>query len=1118
MERRRGVEEDPAADTATATSAPSSGASEDGALELSVVRADAYRIFGEHARGGIGRVLRAEDRRLHRAVAVKELISEDANAQRRFLREAELTARLQHPSIVPVYEAGQWPDGRPFYAMKFISGRTLKELIASATTLDTRLALLPHVLAVAEAISYAHSRRIIHRDLKPHNVVVGEFGETMVVDWGLGKDLSRGDVVGGDGTMAGSPNAYETVEGAVVGTPAFMPPEQAAGENVDERADIYALGAILYNVLRGRAPYVGASAADALAQLASSDPPPVEGLQPGVPRDLAAIVAHAMARDPARRYATARELADDLKRFQTGQLVMARSYTRRALLLRFVRRHSRVVAIAGLFAAILTAVGVVSLRRVLSERRVARAERARAEARTQDLTLVQARTALDRDPTASIAWLKTATIDEQSWPQVAAIAAEAKARGVARFVLRVPGGGALTSPLFSADGKRLYVDGDPAGMFVVDTNRPSEFVRLSTPELRQNNLHRTADGTHIVSGAMTGQLLDIDEAHGPRVLGETGLQAHASPAPVGHAVATCALDGALRLWDLDAGTSRLLGKLAGGCLQATWSSDAGLVAATARRDGATHVWDVRTGAERRETFAAGSNHGFAWSPSGRYVLTIGNNFSRRATDVRTRAITTLAALPEDLGGDFLPGDRFYDITAEGMLRIWPLAGGAPRLIRAHTAKIEEASLSDDGARLITCSEDETARVWDTRSFVSRTLHGHFQSVLGCTLSRDGKMAVTAGYDSSARLWDLSDDGALDLVGHQDDLYGIDFSSDSKRLATADVRGEIRVWDLATGESTVYRGHAEAVNRVVFFGDNRRLASASEDGTARIWDLARHTSTILPHGRRVLGLFVSRDGSTIVTGSDDGIVRIWDAATGRTRVTVRAHRLSADRVLLSDDGKTLVSGGRDGVVQLMDPSSGRIIHSIHAYEREITGLAFGRGEKSILASGVDGTLREWDRATGAPRQTLRGHSSRIRKIVTAPDGHHVVTGGDDHLVRIWDLDSGTSLALRGHTDGVNGVDFSPDGRYVASVARDSTARVWDARTGKLLLLERGDSSVFRVLFSPDSHWLAYIGWDRRVHAVQLNPKRFVPQTAPGLRAWLDDLTTANVSADGRVESY
>ena len=338
--------------------------------ELPVVDPRHYKIIGEHARGGMGRVLIARDLRLGRLVAIKELLASEQEQGLRFLREVLLTARLQHPSIVPIHEAGQWPTGKPFYAMKLVSGRPLGELIRGAKTLADRLALLRHIIDVSEAISYAHSVRIIHRDLKPSNVIVGDFGQTVVIDWGLAKDIS--DEIAPDRLSA------HTVQGAVVGTPGYMPPEQAFGRLVDERADVYALGSLLYTVLAGRPPYDGTHAADLMVQVKMGAPVPLSQRDPAIPPDLCAIVDKAMARNPDERYLTALGLSEDLRRFETGQLVAARAYSRTELLRRWLRRHRFVVTVVAVAAAAVVAFIGVGVVQIVAERN--RADRERTEA------------------------------------------------------------------------------------------------------------------------------------------------------------------------------------------------------------------------------------------------------------------------------------------------------------------------------------------------------------------------------------------------------------------------------------------------------------------------------------------------------------------------------------------------------------------------------------------------------------------------------------------------------------------------------------------------------------------------------------------------------------------
>ena len=329
------------------------------------------------ATGGMGRIVAAHDRRLGRQVALKEVLVANPELRRRFTREVKLTARLQHPNIITVHEAGTWPDGEPFFAMKLVAGRSLDKVIAEKTTLEARLALLPSVIAVADALAFAHRERVIHRDLKPANVLVGDFGETVVIDWGLAKDLAAteageaGEVVldaVGPYRSATAGDSTETAFGAVLGTPAYMPPEQARGEHVDERADVYALGALLYHVLSGRAPVVGPSVEAVLASVITEPVPAVRTLEPRIPIELDTIIAKAMAPEPADRYATAVTLAEDLRRFQTGQLVGAHHYTSWQLVQRWIRRRRTPLAVAAVALVVLVIGGAYSVLEVLHER------------------------------------------------------------------------------------------------------------------------------------------------------------------------------------------------------------------------------------------------------------------------------------------------------------------------------------------------------------------------------------------------------------------------------------------------------------------------------------------------------------------------------------------------------------------------------------------------------------------------------------------------------------------------------------------------------------------------------------------------------------------------------
>ena len=315
---------------------------------------DRYVLDKQIGTGGMGRVFSGRDLRLGRVVAIKMLRAQDASLARRFEREVRLAARLQHPGVVPVYDAGFWPSGEPFLVMKLVLGQSLARVVKDADTREDRLGLLPQVIAAAEAIAYAHDQGIVHRDLKPSNILVGAFGETVVVDWGLAKDLRTKDVADRDtGSITGLQpvRAGDTAVGAVVGTPSYMSPEQAAGTPVDLRSDVYSLGAILYFVLSGTAPQPASTNASGRAPAATGKLIPLDILEPRLPSDLLAIVAKAIAIDLDRRYPSAFELAEDLKRFASGQLVAARRYSPALRASRFITRHPVAVGLACAAAA-----------------------------------------------------------------------------------------------------------------------------------------------------------------------------------------------------------------------------------------------------------------------------------------------------------------------------------------------------------------------------------------------------------------------------------------------------------------------------------------------------------------------------------------------------------------------------------------------------------------------------------------------------------------------------------------------------------------------------------------------------------------------------------------------
>jgi eukaryotic-like serine/threonine-protein kinase len=334
-----------------------------------------YTLARLHAEGGLGRVWIARDPVLNRDVALKELKPSPARhpeAWQRFLKEAQVTGQLEHPNIVPVYEFGRHADGhKPFYTMRFVRGQTLRQVVAefhrrrgegSDEPLE-RLRLLHALVSICNAISFAHSRGVVHRDLKPENVILGGFGEVLVLDWGLARTTAESKPGAQGIQLTDSVEVQATLTGHILGTPAYMSPEQAEGriDLIDHRTDVYGLGAILFEILTGRAPHVGDDSATMLKRIIQEPTPRARDVAPSVPPALDAICAHAMEKNPTHRYPSSADLAHDVERYLADEPVSVYREPRSIRAARFVRRHRTMVSVATAAMLFLTIGAVVGL-------------------------------------------------------------------------------------------------------------------------------------------------------------------------------------------------------------------------------------------------------------------------------------------------------------------------------------------------------------------------------------------------------------------------------------------------------------------------------------------------------------------------------------------------------------------------------------------------------------------------------------------------------------------------------------------------------------------------------------------------------------------------------------
>jgi len=1017
----------------TAPTAPTSDRNPDARPRLR--DRERYQILGEHGRGGLGRVSRAYDHDLGRDIAIKELISRGDLGELRFQREALITARLEHPGIVPVYEAGRWTDGTPFYAMKLVSGRSLRDLIGERSTVEERIGLLHHVIAVADAIAYAHGRNIIHRDLKPANVIVGDFGETIVIDWGLAKDLSVSDELApGPSTATVNRGDGLTVTGSVLGTPAYMAPEQERGEYVDQRADVFAIGAMLWELC-------------ALQKAPPTDPRVRHRMlrRGGIDKDLATIIDKALAPDPEHRYADAGALAADLKAFKSGARIAARSYSLFGMLAHWTRRH-RALAISVTAVVAVALVGsVFYIRTIATERDRADAALTRVEASNNNLAveravaieqrnalvLAQATAALDSDPTRALEWLKSYPTDGADWDRVQVIAADAQSRGVARHIVPTMSMTISISP----DGKTLLTGGpfDLVQVWDLATGARLRSLSFNGPVTAARI---APDGKTIAIGGRGGDLVLWNPTTDTRtLLGtlESGAL-HVAFSPDGKTLVSASLN-AVVLWDLTS-------------LRRTWSTTPsqpirvlamaprGDTLAFATSDGALHVWDVAHTRGRDLRGHVGVINAIAFSADGKWIVTGGRDHS---------------------------------------VRLWDLAAGSGRILGSHDGVVRAVSFSPTNPTLVASGgADQKVRLWSVVGNGNRVFSGHTDMVNDVRFSPDGQMLASVAPDRQVRVWDVATGDSRLLGGHRGDLGEVIFTPDGSTLVSSGYDEGTRIWSLTPPPGRVLGRHEFEALQAVFSPTGRFVASSGSDRTARLWDLASGGERTLPGSEysavfAATGVVFSASGELLASVGDNA-VHLWNLDTGEVRGFVAADTLLR-KVAIAPDGSLLAAAGSDGNVRLWNVKSSRLI-VLEGHRGEVTTLAFlPRGDR-LISGATDGTIRLWDLSSSPiSGQVLGTHGATIAQLVVAPGGDLIASGSRDGMIHLWNLSSHTDRILAGHTGSISGLSFSRDGRQLASASADKTARVWDVASGDARVLRGHDDGVRAVAFAPDGKTLA-----------------------------------------------
>ena len=1036
-----------------------------------------FQVIEEINRGGMGIVLRGRDAGLNREVAIKVIRDHRSPIQQqRFIKEAQITGQLEHPNIVPVHEFGTDTRGRHYFAMKLVRGRTLASIIAwhrsdpqEATREYPLSRMLGMLVQVCNAVAFSHARGVIHRDIKPSNIMVGDFGEVMLMDWGLAKvggamEAGHGTFDGTSSSKGGSTATVEkavriiglnestsldstpvtaspdsdmdlTHDGSIIGTPVYMSPEQAAGRgrDMDARSDVYALGALLYEILTLHAPVSGADLKTVIANAANGAvrPPELRTPERDIPKDLSAVAMKSLSFKQEDRYPSALAMRRDLESYLEGRTVTARNEGVIDLGRRLWRRQRlAVIASLAVLVVVLGAAVTVWITSLRAQRQ-SEAERVAAVAARSDADQ-QRRIAEEAKTRSESAFTSERILHRQSEEQAhlasIALAGEQITSGdiiAARAALdRCPVEyrdwawrrldllchqhlvlDSHTEPVMaiavSADGSCAAAGNSSGTVVLYDT---ATHARRAERHILPGRIRAlTVSGNLIACGGDDTVVRLWNGADDVRSLAGTKAAITAlALASDGRHLVSGATDGSVRVWTLPDGPARILGRLPDE-VTILRCDETGVILAAAI-DGTVARWN----ADGRQTALAQlGRRVLALAPQGDRALVNNEHGAEVVELAQGKTMTTLRNITRPpLNACFLDdGLRLVGGGDDGVVRMWEATTGRELLtLRGHGGRVTAVAVRPSGpdrpVELLSSAEDATLRFWDgeRRRDVVETSIG--SNVVAAAIHPGGRCVLVGTATGSAAIWDLVQRRPMHglILGRR--VRAVAFAPDGLHAAAAGDQGACRIWSTEDGRTeTILPCPSAAILAVAFSPEGKRLATATGDGSVRIWDISgtREQAACRGHTGAATGVAWSPDGNTIASTGTDGTVRLFNSATGVGLRLLDAGGV-ANAVTFNADG-TMLAVATDRSVNLIETPSGNLLVRLRGHTGTITGLRL-IGNDRLLSNSADGTVRLWGLPGGQCLMVLRGSDAPIIAAQLASDGALLVTASDDGSIRAY----------------------------------------------------------------------------------------------------------------------